>query len=286
MDNAATPLEVFIVHWNQADECLATVNALRAQGIPLRITVIDNHSAPEAIASLKARLDQAVRFLPLNENRGWGAALNIVVREWVDARATRYAIISAHDVSLEPDCLARLVTTAESDPRVGIACPQYHDQMVVRFSNWRGVVPESALQQPIGTAQVVDAPHGTLLLLRRACIEEIGLFDERYFAYGDEHELGLRAARRGWKVVMVWGAIVINRGTSTSSALRNYLFARNSLLLVHDYRGRFSAWARALLILANALRLKLRAPRETFAIARWRGVRDFFSGRFGAAFRT
>src|SRR4051812_475939 len=33
-------------------------------------------------------------------------------------------------------------------------------------------------------------PHGTLLLARRACLEEIGLFDERYFAYCEEADLG------------------------------------------------------------------------------------------------
>lgn len=283
MDDA-TPLDIFIVHWNQPDECVATVNSLRSQGISVRITVIDNDSSAQSIESLKTRLDPAIRFLPLGANRGWGGALNVVLREWVQARASRYAVISAHDVALEPDCLTRLVSAAESDPRVGVACPQYHDPIVVRFSRWRGIVPERAQPQPIGAMQTVDAPHGTLLLFRRSCIEEIGMFDERYFAYGDEHELGLRAARRGWKVVMVWGAVVINRGTWTPSALRNYLFARNSLLLVRDYAGSFFACGRALLILANTVRLKLQARGEIFAAARWRGVRDFFSGRFGAAF--
>ena len=39
----------------------------------------------------------------------------------------------------------------------------------------------------------VDYPHGTLLLARRACLEDVGLFDERYFSYCEEADLGLRA---------------------------------------------------------------------------------------------
>ena len=83
------------------------------------------------------------------------------------------------------------------------------------------------------------------MLVRRECLQEIGIFDQRYFAYGDEHELGARAVREGWKVVMVWGAVVVNPVTSTENAWRSYLFARNSLFLVHDYFGGAAATLRA-----------------------------------------
>ena len=118
------------------------------------------------------------------------------------------------------------------------------------------------------------------MLCGSECLRQIGLFDERYFAYGDEHELGLRARRHGWKVVMVWGAIVTNLGTWTESPLRSYLFARNSLLLVRDYAGRWQALLRALLILLNTFRLMIRSPGKTFAFsarARFRAVSRLFS---------
>jgi GT2 family glycosyltransferase len=79
------------------------------------------------------------------------------------------------------------------------------------------------------------------MLVRRQCLDEIGLFDQRYFAYGDEHDLGARAVRHGWKVVLVWGSIVTNPATRTENSWRSYLFARNSLFLVHAYFGRAAA---------------------------------------------
>jgi GT2 family glycosyltransferase len=130
----------------------------------------------------------------------------------------------------------------------------------------------------------MDAPHGTLMLLQRKCIAEIGLFDERYFAYGDEHELGARSVRKGWKVVIVWGAIVTNPATSIESTWRSYLFARNSLLLVDEYFGRGAATLRALLILANTWRLSIKPPGNDFpfsAAARRKAVRDYFFGQSG-----
>ena len=277
-------VSLFVVHWNQPAECLATMEALSAQDIPLDPTVIDNASKPEALKILEARLDPEVELIRLDQNRGWGGALNIALKNWLERRTNPYCIISAHDAMPAPECLRLLIEAAEADPRVGIACPQYHDPLIARFSPWRGVVPQHAPALPRGVAQPVDAAHGTLMLCRRECLQQIGLFDERYFAYGDEHELGMRARRNGWKVVMVWGAIVTNPGTSTESPLRSYLFARNSLLLVRDYAGWWSASLRAFMILLNTLRLRLRSPRGDFAFsprARFRAVRDYFAGRWG-----
>jgi N-acetylglucosaminyl-diphospho-decaprenol L-rhamnosyltransferase len=277
-------VSLFVVHWNQPSECTNTVNSLLDQKIPLEITVIDNDSKPEAFQLLKSKLTPAVEIVRLNENKGWGGALNVVLKRWLQENRNQYCLISAHDAMPEPDCLRLLIASANADAQVAIACPQYHDRFIARFSGSRGVYPEFVDASPTGTAQLVDVPHGTLMLLRRACLEQIGLFDERYFAYGDEHELGARAVRHGWKVVMVWGAIVTNPGTWTESPLRSYLFARNSLLLVRDYRGKFSAALRALLILLNTFRLAIRSPNKAFAFssrARFFAVRDYFLGRWG-----
>ncbi len=279
-------VDLFVVHWNQPDACLATVRALSTQGIPLRITVVDNDSAGEAYARLQAELDPAVAIVRLDDNKGWGGALNVILRQWLRNDGSTYCFISAHDAMPEPDCLRLLVAAADADPRVGIACPQYPEPFVARLSRWRGVYPETVRPQAKGIAQNVDVPHGTLMLVRRQCLDEIGIFDQRYFAYGDEHDLGARAVRRGWKVVLVWGSIVTNPATWTKSSWRSYLFARNSLYLVRAYFGRTAAAIRAILILANTLRLSARRE-DGFvfsARARWKAVRDYFHGCTGRPF--
>ncbi len=272
---------LLVVHWNQPDACAAAVRALSAQGVPLETTVIDNHSGPAAFTELQDRLDGS-ELVRLDKNRGWGGALNILLKRWLAEETTPFCIISAHDAAPAPECLARLVAAAAADPQLGIVCPQFPEPYVAHLSRRRGVVPKNVTPRASGELQEVDAPHGTLLLVRRECLLEIGLFDERYFAYGDEHELGLRARRAGWKVALLWGAIVTNPKTSTASSWRSYLFARNSLLLVRDYCGRGAAWIRAILLLGNSLRLWLtREEPAVAARARIRGVRDFFTGKFG-----
>jgi N-acetylglucosaminyl-diphospho-decaprenol L-rhamnosyltransferase len=277
-------VDLFIVHWNQPALCVAAVNAFCDQGIPLRVTVIDNDSVAIAYQELQAKLDPSITIVRLDDNKGWGGALNVILRHWLRSETNSYCLISAHDAMPERDCLRLLFAAAETDSRIGIACPQYPEPFISRLSRWRGVYPQIAMPQAKGSAQEVDVPHGTLMLVRRQCLDEIGLFDQRYFAYGDEHDLGARAVRDGWKVVLVWGSVVTNPATRTESSWRSYLFARNSLFLVHAYFGRTAATLRAVLILANTLRLLVFHRDSSFAFsarARWKAVRDYFGGCTG-----
>ena len=277
-------VNLFVVHWNQPSTCLRTVSAFSAKGIPLRITVIDNDSTSDAFTQLQAELPPAVSLVRLDDNKGWGGALNVILRRWLREEGNPYCFISAHDAMPERDCLRFILAVAEADPRIGIACPQYPDPFVARLSRWRGVYPEQVIPLSNGMPQEVDVPHGTLMLVRRECLDEIGLFDQRYFAYGDEHDLGARAVRHGWKVVQVWGSVVTNPATWTGSSWRSYLFARNSLFLVETYFGRAAATLRAGLILANTVRLLAFHQQDGFAFsarARWKAVRDYFSGCTG-----
>jgi N-acetylglucosaminyl-diphospho-decaprenol L-rhamnosyltransferase len=279
MPGDAEVIVAFVVHWNQPIACAETVRSLLAQGLPLEVLIIDNNSTPEAYDKLRGGVGLEVEIMRLPANKGWGPALNVALQDWLKQGRSRLCLISAHDAQPDVDCVCLLVDAMKRDDRVGIACPQYEEPLVPELSACHGVRLRHAAPQNRGTAELVDVPHGTLMLLRRECLREIGVFDERYFAYGDEHELGARARRHGWKVIMVWGAIVKNPATSTPSAWRTYLFARNSLLLVRAYFGRAAACLRALIIMGNALR-SLMATREQ-GRGRWQAVRDYFNGRYG-----
>ena len=108
-----------------------------------------------------------------------------------------------------------------------------------------------------------DYPHGTLLLARRACLEEVGLFDERYFAYCEEADLGLRA--RGRRVGDRPRARRRGRATRTSAsrvAVVDYLQLRNTLLLVREHFGRYKAFIRCCIALWHLADGVVRPHRE------------------------
>ena len=110
------PVSLFVVHWNQPAECIAAMEALGAQNIPLDPTVIDNDSERDAREILEARLGPEVELLRLDKNRGWGGALNVALKNWLERRTNRYCIISAHDAVPAPECLRLLIEAAGADP--------------------------------------------------------------------------------------------------------------------------------------------------------------------------
>jgi N-acetylglucosaminyl-diphospho-decaprenol L-rhamnosyltransferase len=293
-----------VVHWNRPVECLATIRASMAQIPNLHILVLDNNSSFANYETICQQLDPSVEVLRFQENKGWGPALNVALRKWLNEETSRYCFISAHDAELAADCLTRLEAAMEADPKLGIACPQYPDCSVphlsalhgvsYKFVNppilWRNFPSCESPARQLGKlapplpehVESIDVPHGTFMIVRRECLAQIGLFDERYFAYGDEQELGARARRHGWKVGLVWGAMVANPQTSAPNPA--YLLTRNSLLLVHDYFGKWAALLRALVILVNTVRLMIFPQQKNIAFsarAQWRGFLNYLAGRYG-----
>jgi N-acetylglucosaminyl-diphospho-decaprenol L-rhamnosyltransferase len=276
--------KLIVVHWNRPRECAATIRSFAAQLSDVRILVLDNNSSTANYEALRQETDPSIEILRLEKNKGWGPALNLALRKWLNDETGSYCFVSAHDAEPGPDCLPRLLNAMETDPQLGIACPQYLDRIVPHLSALHGVAQRNAAPPRSSDVQIVDVPHGTLMVMRRECLAEIGLFDERYFAYGDEHELGVRARRHSWKVGLVWGAIVANPQTAIPKFWRSYLFARNSLLLVRDYFGKWAALMRALVILVNTMRSMIFRRKNGLAFsprAQWQGCRDYFAGRFG-----
>ncbi len=282
--SSSSPLPVVVVHWNRPAECLATVRHFQQQGVSVSIRVVDNGSRAETLAELKAGLPDDVELVELPENKGWGGALNVMFRRWLTEHGSDLCVISAHDTILRDGCLRLLVAAMERDPRLGVACPQYDSPEIAHFAPVRGITFTMAEPCAAGEVTEVEIPHGTLQIFRRQCLEEIGLLDERYFAYGDEAEIGLRARKRGWRVGLVWGAIVVNPGTWTSSPVVGYLSSRASLLMARTHGGVLKSLARAAFMLANTLRLCFsRTAWSTMSSPRARllAIRDFLLGRFG-----
>ena len=78
-------------------------------------------------------------------------------------------------------------------------------------------------------------PDGCAALYRRAMLDEVGGFDEEFFAYADDAELGLRGRIAGWSCLYAPGAVVRHHRGATlglDSAKRLTLIERNRVLLV------------------------------------------------------
>jgi GT2 family glycosyltransferase len=130
-----------------------------------------------------------------------------------------------NDAVADPHWLQHLVAST-ADPAVGMVASK------ILFYDRRNIIDKAGhlfypdgLNRGRGAGEVDNGqfdrveeilfPDGCAALYRVRMLEEIGLFDEQFFAYGDDADLGLRARWRGWKCIYAPEARVYHRHSSS-----------------------------------------------------------------------
>ncbi len=293
----AAALQVVLVHWNQPERCHAALAAFRAEGVSLRVTVVDNGSDTEAVARLKDGLGDDVELIQTGANLGFGPGANVGLRRWLAHGDTEWVAVAPHDALPGPGCLTAVLAAVAVRPGAGLASADVGDGRTPVVDPYFGGITLDAAQssarrrhRPVAAAPGGDGwepagyPHGTLLFARRACLAEIGLFDERYFAYCEEADLGERARRAGWEVGIVRGARVANPYLGGRADVVDYLMLRNTLLLVRSHFGRYRALVRTVIALGHLTSGILRPGSRPWLFApaaRARALADHARRRYG-----
>lgn len=280
-------LPVVLLHWNRPARLIPTVQRFLDQDVPggVRVVVVDNGSEADALAAVRAGLPAEAELVELPANRGFGPGANAGFRHILEHRRAddgEWIGLAPQDAEPAPDCLARMLATLAERPRAGLACADFGDGATPVVDPYFGGI--------LGPATVEEGwepaghPHGTLMLARRKMLEQIGLFDERYFAYCEEADLALRAGAAGWETGLIRGAIVVNPDLGTRTPVIDYLQLRNTLLLVREHSGRYHATIRALLAvgqLVSGLVSPARRGPYFDARSRVRALVDHARGRYG-----
>ena len=285
---------VVLVHWNQPARLAATLDAFRDQGVDVHLLVVDNASTAavrDDLTELTGGGD--VELLAQDRNLGFGPAANVGFRRALAAHDDEWIALAPHDALPDRGTLAAMIELIEAEElrsqrRIGLACADVGDGHLPVVDPYFGgmtiVAPDRTPAPPGGRWEPADYPHGTLLLARRDCLLDIGLFDERYFAYCEEADLGLRATAAGWGVGLTRGVSVRNPTMRSGSPVVDYLMHRNTLLLVREWSGRYHAGIRLLIAVGQLVAgFRRPSPHQLAFSPRGRllGMRDFLLGRFG-----
>ena len=288
-------VDVGVVTWNSAE---LTAGALRHlldtdQGCDIRLLVHDNGSAdgtPEAVA--RAVPEAEIEVSP--DNLGFAAAVN---RLMARSSAPWFWALNS-DAWPEPGALRRLVEAGEAHERAAALCP-----MLLRpdGSAEAGVHPFPSLglaaleaagarhwlsgrtrrrllfaDAPPDGARRVDWSVGAALLMRRAALDDVGGFDERYFMYVEDLDWCWRAAAAGWEVRYEPAAVVRHVGNASGEKRfgpgRLGLEQANLRLFLEDALGTNRARLVRLLQAAAAAEEEVlaRLRRDRSAAGRWR----------------
>ena len=226
---------------------------------PVTVLLADNGSTDGTPQAAVERYPNA-RLIDMGANLGYGTAVNRAVAQLDD---DDWMIVANPDVQWGPGSIDALLSAAVRWPRAGALGPLVRDP--------DGSVYPSARHLPSlvrGTMHAVLGPFwkrnpwttayrqerfepterpvgwlsGSCLLVRRSAFSQIGGFDERYFMYMEDVDLGDRLGKAGWLSVYVPSAEVLHhKGHSTGHDPANHLAAhhRSTYLFLAD---RYSGW--------------------------------------------
>lgn len=232
---------IIIPVWNGAVWLPSCLRALKAQSFrDFAVIVVDNGSIDNSRDLTRAGCPQA-RLITFERNCGFAAAVNAGIRQ---CRSDYVALLNM-DTQPRPDWLLNLVRVMDaSGPEVGcltskmlaMANPAAADNCGDSLS-WQGAAGKRGHGQSADlfnqTEDVFSACAGAALY-RRALLETLGGFDERFFAYLEDVDFGLRAKLRGYRCLFVPTAEVLHQGHGGGIPLARYvrLMTRNRLLLL------------------------------------------------------
>lgn len=230
---------VIIVSWNGKDHlepCLASLVASDYPADRLEIIVVDNGST-DGTVEWTARQHPRVRVVPLPSNQGFtgGNAAGVAI-------ATGDVLVFFNnDMRVEPDAVRRLVTAAASGAACAAARVLSWDGREIDFL--RGTISFEArgFQDYYGEPVTLDRtraadtffPNGGAFAVSRAAYDRAGGFDDAFFAYYDDVDLGWRLRLAGLEMHVEDAAIVYHRHGATSrtqpAGQKRFLMERNAL---------------------------------------------------------
>ncbi|MCC6362866.1 MAG: glycosyltransferase family 2 protein [Bryobacterales bacterium] len=238
------------------------------------IVVVDNSG--KGAVRRDTNVPQEVEVIENTQNVGYGSAVNQAVSR---SRAPYVAVLN-DDARPHERWLEALVAAMESDPRVGMCASRVvlagegtldsAGMLLCRdgSSKQRGHGRDPEEYSVSGAALL---PSGSAALYRRRMLEETGGFDDGFFLYCEDTDLGLRGVWQGWQCVYAADAVVDHHYSQTAgrvSALKAYYVERNRLFVV---------------VKNFPLRMLLKVPFGTLARYYWHAL--FLLGGSGAAAR-
>lgn len=220
-----------------ARECLASLFQATTD-IAFEVIVLDNSSEDGTVDMVRSEFP-AVRLVPLAQNIGFAAGVNRAV---ADANG-EFVLLLNPDTIVHPGTVERIVEFARRHPEYGIYGGRTLDpdgsvnpgscwgrptlwslfcsatMLSTLFERSRIFDPESLGRWERDSVREVDFVTGCLLLASRRVWDELGGFDARFFMYGEDADLGLRAARRGYRSIITPDAVITHE-IGVSSATR------------------------------------------------------------------
>lgn len=220
----STKVSVIVVNWNGGEFIERCLAALMAQTVsPHEIILVDNASSDGSIESV--RQFPAVRLMALDQNTGFARGNNLAIDE--SSAESEWIALMNPDAFAEPNWLESLLVAAESNPNFDVfgskllnaANPTVLDGAGDAY-HMSGLVWRMGHGLPVSNFRDNDrevfSPCAAAAMYRRSALREIGGFDEDYFCYVEDVDIGFRLRLAGFRCLYVPKSVAHHVGSGTT----------------------------------------------------------------------
>ena len=284
---ASFSIAVVVINWNSGaylDKCLQSLETQTLK--PTRIIVVDNASTDDSLEGLEEKFLDC-EFIKLESNTGFAFANNFAAQKADDCD---WIAFLNPDAFANPDWLEKLSKAAEEFPE----CPSFGSNMLrygsdrvdgtgdvyhVCGSAWRRDhgVSSSKVEREM---QEIFSPCAAASFIRKDVFDEAGGFDEKFFCYFEDVDLGFRLQLKGYVCRYVPDAVVEHVGSATTSRYSDFAVYHGQRNLVWSYiRNMPRFWyylpQHIVFNLAALIWFTLRGKAVPVFKAKWHALKEF-----------
>lgn len=220
--NADSCVTVVVVNYNGGELVLRCLKALQQQRFQnFQTVVVDNQSTDNSIAIIRQQFP-TITVVALSENKGFAGGVNAALRAWT---STPLVALLNPDAFPATDWLGNLVTAAELHPEfVAFGSRMFSDDAMQVLDGVGDVYHISGLpwRQGHGLPNTprydypteIFAPCAAAALYRTNALRTIGSFDDDFFLYTEDVDVGFRLRLAGYRCLYVPSAKVWHLGSA------------------------------------------------------------------------
>lgn len=221
---------VVIPNWNGADLIAKSLESLQQQVIPITTIVVDNGSTDDSLHIIKTSFPD-VQLIELQQNAGFAGGVNVGIKYALKQGASAIALLN-NDAVADKYWVKKLANRLQKDENLGIvtskilrADKKHLDSTGDFYTSWGTAFPRGRDEEDRGQFDMpeeVFSASGGASLYRSKVFQDVGFFDEDFFAYYEDVDLCFRARLAGWKVFYEPGAVVYHEVGATSSRIHDF----------------------------------------------------------------
>jgi GT2 family glycosyltransferase len=250
---------IVILNWNSSLDtirCLKSLASIAYKNI--HTLIIDNGSEDDSVNLISSAFPK-VEMIQLDENKGFAGGCNTGIKEGL-RRGFDSILLLNNDAVVTAQFLSMLVSRLFEERSLGAVQPTIM-KMSAPEEVWNagGKLSQIGFSKSIKTkpqhiegerSYAVDWLTGCCLLLKSEVVEQVGLFDEKFFAYHEDVDLSIRIRNAEKRLEVVSGSLVYHDGGGSSTQkskqrghqvnpIVHYLNMRNTILIFRKHFGRY-----------------------------------------------